>query len=68
MDRASLHRWEGYTRAKDQTFLRTDTDHSPWIKVKGNHKKRQGQCRAALPEPVRLRGQGTPKPWAIPIR
>ncbi|WP_077488108.1 polyphosphate kinase 2 [Sinomonas mesophila] len=40
MDLASLDRWEDYTRAKEATFLRTDTDHSPWITVKSNDKKR----------------------------
>ena len=40
MDLASLDRWEDYTQAKEQTFLRTDTDHSPWITVKSNDKKR----------------------------
>lgn len=40
MDLASLDRWEDYTRAKEQTFLRTDTDHAPWITVKSNDKKR----------------------------
>ena len=40
MDLASLDRWEDYTRAKEATFLRTDTDHAPWITVKSNDKKR----------------------------
>jgi polyphosphate kinase 2 len=40
MDLASLDRWEDYTRAKEQTFLRTDTDHAPWITIKSNDKKR----------------------------
>jgi polyphosphate kinase 2 (PPK2 family) len=40
MDLASLDRWEDYTRAKEETFLRTDTDHAPWITVKSNDKKR----------------------------
>ncbi|MFD1211451.1 polyphosphate kinase 2 [Arthrobacter sp. GCM10027362] len=40
MDLASLDRWEDYTEAKEQTFLRTDTDHAPWTTVKSNDKKR----------------------------
>ena len=37
---ASLDRWEEYTDAKEETFLRTDTDHAPWITIKSNDKKR----------------------------
>ncbi|MFF0903798.1 UNVERIFIED_CONTAM: polyphosphate kinase 2 [Kocuria sp. CPCC 205316] len=40
MDLASLDRWEDYTQAKEEMFLRTDTDHAPWITVKSNDKKR----------------------------
>ncbi|MGZ6854904.1 MAG: polyphosphate kinase 2 [Mycobacteriaceae bacterium] len=40
MDLASLDRWEDYTEAKEETFLRTDTDHAPWISIKSNDKKR----------------------------
>ncbi|MFF2032228.1 polyphosphate kinase 2 [Arthrobacter sp. NPDC058192] len=40
VDLASLDRWEEYTEAKQQTFLRTDTDHAPWITIKSNDKKR----------------------------
>lgn len=40
MDLESLDKWEEYTEAKEQTFLRTDTDHAPWITVKSNDKKR----------------------------
>ncbi|WP_147050865.1 polyphosphate kinase 2, partial [Kocuria flava] len=39
-DLASLDRWEDYTEAKEEMFLRTDTDHAPWITVKSNDKKR----------------------------
>ena len=39
-DLASLDRWEDYTQAKEEMFLRTDTDHAPWITVKSNDKKR----------------------------
>jgi polyphosphate kinase len=40
VDLASLDRWEDYTRAKEETFLRTDTDHAPWMTIKSNDKKR----------------------------
>jgi len=40
MDLASLDRWDDYTEAKEQTFLRTDTDDAPWITIKSNDKKR----------------------------
>jgi polyphosphate kinase len=40
MDLASLDRWEDYTEAKEATFLKTDTDHAPWITIKSNDKKR----------------------------
>ncbi len=40
MDIASLDKWEDYTEAKEQTFLRTDSDWAPWTTVKSNDKKR----------------------------
>ncbi len=40
MDLESLGRWDDYTAAKEATFLRTDTDHAPWISIKSNDKKR----------------------------
>ncbi|GAB3705864.1 polyphosphate kinase 2 [Mariniluteicoccus flavus] len=40
MDLESLDRWEAYTEAKEQMFLRTDTDRAPWITIKSNDKKR----------------------------
>ncbi|SMX77147.1 polyphosphate kinase 2, PA0141 family [Brevibacterium iodinum ATCC 49514] len=40
MDLESLDRWNDYTKAKEETFRRTDTDHAPWITIKSNDKKR----------------------------
>ncbi len=40
MDIASLDKWDDYTVAKEQTFLRTDTDWAPWTTIKSNDKKR----------------------------
>ncbi|ALR13203.1 polyphosphate kinase 2 [Mycobacteroides saopaulense] len=40
MDLASLDKWDAYTKAKEEMFSLTDTDHSPWIVVKSNDKKR----------------------------
>jgi polyphosphate kinase len=28
--------WEAYTEAKEEMFLRTDTDHAPWYTIKSN--------------------------------
>lgn len=40
MDIEAVRRWDDYTRAKEEMFQRTDTDHAPWIVVKTNDKKR----------------------------
>ena len=40
MDLESLDKWDDYTTAKEEMFLRTDTDWAPWITVKSNDKKR----------------------------
>jgi polyphosphate kinase len=40
MDLESLDKWEAYTEAKEEMFLRTDTDHAPWHTIKSNDKKR----------------------------
>ena len=40
MDLASLDKWDDYTRAKEEMFLFTDTDSTPWTVVKSNDKKR----------------------------
>ena len=40
MDLQSLDKWEAYTEAKEEMFLRTDTDHAPWYTIKSNDKKR----------------------------
>ncbi|MFT3874693.1 MAG: polyphosphate kinase 2 [Nocardioides sp.] len=40
MDLESLDRWDAYTDAKEQVFLHTDTDESPWYTIKSNDKKR----------------------------
>jgi polyphosphate kinase len=39
-DLASLDMWDDYTRAKEEMFLRTHTDHAPWTVVRSNDKKR----------------------------
>jgi polyphosphate kinase 2 len=39
-DRASLDKWDAYTRAKRDMFAATDTPHGPWTVVKSNDKKR----------------------------
>ena len=40
MDLQSRIRWEDYTKAKDETLLRTIIPEAPWYIVEGNDKKR----------------------------
>lgn len=40
VDKASLDKWDDYTRAKEAMFFHTDTAESPWIAVKSDCKKR----------------------------
>ncbi len=40
MDIESLDRWDGYTKAKEEMFLRTDVEHARWTTIKSNDKKR----------------------------
>lgn len=39
MDLESVHRWEDYSRAKDDMFIHTDTTTSPWFVVESDIKK-----------------------------
>ncbi len=40
MDLQSRVRWEQYTKAKEETFARTNIPEAPWFIVEGNDKKR----------------------------
>ena len=40
IDKASLDKWDDYTRAKEAMFFHTDTADSPWTVVKSDCKKR----------------------------
>ena len=40
VDKASLDKWDDYTRAKEQMFFETDTADSPWTVIKSVCKKR----------------------------
>ncbi len=40
IDLQSLDKWEAYTAAKEEMFLRTDSDAAPWTTIKSNDKKR----------------------------
>jgi len=40
VDRASLDKWDEYTKAKEATFFYTDTTEAPWTVVKSDCKKR----------------------------
>jgi polyphosphate kinase 2 (PPK2 family) len=39
MDLESRVRWEDYTKAKEETFERTNIPEAPWFIVEGNDKK-----------------------------
>jgi polyphosphate kinase 2 len=39
MDLESIHRWEDYSRAKDEMMVHTDTPTSPWFVVESDVKK-----------------------------
>lgn len=40
IDKASLDKWNDYTRAKENMFFHTDTSEAPWIVIKSDCKKR----------------------------
>ncbi|MDO4683509.1 MAG: polyphosphate kinase 2 [Lautropia sp.] len=40
VDKASLDKWDDYTRAKEAMFFETDTADSPWTVIKSDCKKR----------------------------
>jgi polyphosphate kinase 2 len=40
IDMASLDKWDEYTRAKEASFLHTDTSDAPWTVIKSDCKKR----------------------------
>ena len=40
IDKASLDKWDDYTRAKEQMFFETDTADAPWTVIKSDCKKR----------------------------
>jgi len=40
IDKASLDKWDDYTRAKEAMFFHTDTADSPWTVIKSDCKKR----------------------------
>jgi polyphosphate kinase 2 (PPK2 family) len=40
IDKASLDKWDSYTRAKEAMFFETDTADAPWTVIKSNCKKR----------------------------
>jgi polyphosphate kinase 2 len=40
IDKASLDKWDDYTRAKENMFYHTDTSDAPWTVIKSNCKKR----------------------------
>jgi len=40
VDKASLDKWDDYTRAKEAMFLHCDTSDAPWTVIKSDCKKR----------------------------
>ena len=40
IDKASLHKWDEYTQAKESVFFHTDTADAPWTVIKSDCKKR----------------------------
>jgi polyphosphate kinase 2 (PPK2 family) len=40
IDKASLDKWQQYTRAKEAMFFATDTADAPWMVIKSDCKKR----------------------------
>ncbi|HMP30886.1 MAG TPA: polyphosphate kinase 2, partial [Saprospiraceae bacterium] len=40
IDKASLDKWDEYTKAKEKMFYHTDTSDAPWTVIKSNCKKR----------------------------
>ena len=40
IDKASLNKWTQYTRAREEMFRHTDTEHAPWTVIKTDDKKR----------------------------
>jgi polyphosphate kinase 2 (PPK2 family) len=40
MDLKSYNRWYDYSRARDDMFTMTDTEHSPWLVANSNDKRR----------------------------
>ena len=70
MDLESLDKWEAYTHAKEQMFLRTDTDFAPWITIKSNDKKRPASTRCGTSSHGSTTGKdaevvGTPDPGLV---
>ena len=40
IDEVSLEHWDDYSVARDEMFLRTSSEHSPWFVVQANNKRR----------------------------
>ena len=40
IDEASLNKWDAYSRAREDMFRNTDTDHAPWTVIKTDDKRR----------------------------
>jgi polyphosphate kinase len=68
MDLQSRVRWEGYTKAKEEMFERTNIPEAPWYIVEGNDKKRARlNCIAHLLSQIAY-GDVPHEPVALPDR
>jgi polyphosphate kinase len=65
MDLKSRDEWEGYSKAKDDMFLYTDTKHSPWYVVNADDKKKARlNCISHLLSMIEYKDL-TPKPFKL---
>jgi len=39
LDKVAEEKWDDYTKARDEMFMRTHSDVAPWICVRADHKK-----------------------------
>ena len=68
MDLKSRDKWEGYSKAKDDMFLYTDTKHCPWYVVNADDKKRARlNCISHLLSIIEYKDL-TPKAFKLPKR
>lgn len=70
IDKASLNKWDEYTKAKESMFFHTDTSESPWIVIKSDCKKRarlntMRYVLSKMPYEGRMTNIGHPDPLIV---